>query len=166
MAGISAQAIQLFRAKGNCNAILDLGSRLLLAGVFLVASLPKVLSPAAFAMTIDAYGLVPEQVVLPAAYLLSWGELATSFGLILGRKWAVLCTLGFMLVFISVLSYGIYLGLDIDCGCFGPEDPEHKAFSGLRTALIRDVLLLIPLCFSIWYGFINKRKVNTERRVK
>jgi hypothetical protein len=56
-----------------------------------------------------------------------------------------------LLLFIGVLSYAVWLGLDIDCGCFGPEDPEHRAFAGLRMALFRDVLLSIPVLYLFWY---------------
>ena len=41
-------------------------------------------------------------------------------------------------LFMAILGYGISMGLDVDCGCFGPEDPESKAFHGLRAALYRD----------------------------
>ncbi len=56
-----------------------------------------------------------------------------------------------LLLFIGVLSYAIRLGLDIDCGCFGPEDPEHRAFAGLKLALFRDFLLFIPVLYLFWY---------------
>ena len=62
-----------------------------------------------------------------------------------------------MVVFICVLSYGIWLGLDIDCGCFGSNEPESSAFSGLREALLRDLLLLLPLLFLYARPIINKQ---------
>jgi hypothetical protein len=39
------------------------------------------------------------------------------------------------------------MGLDVDCGCFGPEDPEAEAFHGLRTALYRDLFMLAAVGF-------------------
>jgi hypothetical protein len=142
-----------YRRKLIAPSLLELVSRWLLATVFFGASIPKILSPNAFAEVIGAYGLVPEAILFPVALAICWGEFFTAVGLLLKKKWALIATLVFMLVFIGVLSYGIYLGLDIDCGCFGPEDPEHKAFSGLRLALVRDLMLMVPLLFAFWYWF-------------
>lgn len=125
-------------------------SRWFLAGVMLVAGLPKLTSPAAFAEVIGAYGLLPDSLLLPAAILLPVTELAAAALLLIGRTAGLWLTTLLMVLFIAVLGYGIHLGLDIDCGCFGPEDPEHHAFSGLRTALLRDVLYCIPIAFCLW----------------
>lgn len=133
----------------------DRVSRWLLAGVFLAASGPKIFAPAAFAEIIGAYGLLPEFLLLPAGFGISLGEVITAAALLMARREGLQGAALFLICFIGVLSYGIYLGLDIDCGCFGPEDPEHSAFGGLRFALLRDVLLLIPLCFSFWYKYLN-----------
>jgi len=54
-----------------------------------------------------------------------------------------------LLMFIAVLIYGIHLGLDIDCGCFGPEDPE-QAYKGLKVALVRDAVMMAALVFIYW----------------
>ena len=50
-----------------------------------------------------------------------------------------------MLLFMAVLGYGIWLGLDVDCGCFSPEDPEALAFHGLRQAMFRDMAIMAVL---------------------
>jgi uncharacterized membrane protein YphA (DoxX/SURF4 family) len=145
-------------------SLIDFLARWLLAMVFLVASIPKILSPGEFAEVIAAYGLVPELILFPVALALCWGELVTAIGLVLNKWWALIATLVFMVVFIAVLSYGIYLGLDIDCGCFGPEDPEHEAFSGLRGALVRDLLLMIPLLFACRFRFQENRTNNVQEK--
>lgn len=137
----------------NSSSLLDLAARWLLAAVFFGASIPKIFSPNSFAEVIGAYGLVPEVFLFPVALTICWGEFFTAIGLVLKKRWALIATLIFMLVFIVVLSYGIYLGLDIDCGCFGPDDPEHRAFSGLRFALGRDLLLMIPLLFACRFRY-------------
>jgi hypothetical protein len=43
------------------------------------------------------------------------------------------------------------LGLDIDCGCFGPEDPESRAYGGLRTALYRDLAMAAGVAYLYWW---------------
>lgn len=139
--------------------ILDLLARWGLAVVFLWAGIPKLLDPHAFAQVIGAYGLLPDPLVLPAAVLLPAAEIVIAIGLLVNRAHCLQAAAVLLVLFVGVLSYGIFLGLDIDCGCFGPEDPEHEAFAGLRLALGRDILLAIPLSFSLWY---NQKKRLTH----
>ena len=120
---------------------IDRLSRWLLAAVMILAAVPKLADPAAFAEVVGAYGLLPDFLVGPAAIFLPVIELVGAFLLIRGRISGLWITALLMVLFIAVLSYGIWLGLDIDCGCFGPEESESKAFSSLRTALVRDLLL-------------------------
>lgn len=119
--------------------------------IFVVAAVPKLLHPQEFADTISAYGLLPDMLVAPFALVIPALELVLVYGLSRKKNWGWFGSGGLLLVFIMVLGYGIHLGLDIDCGCFGPEDPEHDAFSGLRTALARDVIMLVFLVFSYLY---------------
>lgn len=139
--------------------ILDLLARWGLAVVFLWAGVPKLFAPYAFAQVIGAYGLLPDPLVLPAAVLLPAAEIVIAIGLLANRARCLQAAAALLVLFIGVLSYGIFLGLDIDCGCFGPEDPEHEAFAGLHLALGRDILLAIPLLFSLWY---NQKKRLTH----
>mgnify|MGYP001450533496 CR=1 FL=1 len=125
--------------------------RFLLAGVFLWSGLSKLLQPEVFADTVGAYGLLPEFLVAPAAFGLIGLELVAAVGLLLERRGALTLTGLMLLLFVAVLSYGIFLGLDIDCGCFGPNDPEADAFHDLRGALLRDLLMIgVILYLSVW----------------
>ena len=143
---------------------IDRLSRWLLAAVMIFAAVPKLADPAAFAEVVGAYGLLPDILVVPAAIFLPALELVGAFLLIRGRVSGLWITALLMLLFIAVLSYGIWLGLDIDCGCFGPEDSESKAFSTLRTALIRDLLLCIPLLYCFVHYYINPSTLLGEKR--
>lgn len=133
----------------------------LLALVFLAAGFPKIQSPGDFSRIIAMYGLLPDSFVFPAALLLPLLELFTAGGLLFYRRWALLLAGAQILMFIAVLTYGIHLGLDIDCGCFGPDDPEHAAVSGLRRALFRDVLFLLPVTYGWW--FFNRKTIQTGK---
>ncbi|WP_136799891.1 MauE/DoxX family redox-associated membrane protein [Desulfosediminicola ganghwensis] len=128
-------------------------SRWLLAGVMILAGVPKLANPVAFAEIIGAYGLLPDFLLLPTAIILPVMELVAAFLLVKGENAGLWITALLMIVFIAVLTYGIWLGLDIDCGCFGPEDAEHKAFSGLRVALLRDLLLCVPMTYCFWHSY-------------
>ncbi len=129
-------------------------SRWFLAGVMIFAAIPKLSDPAAFAEIVEAYGLLPDFLLLPAVIMLPALELLAAFLLLKGSMSGLWISAMLMLLFIAVLSYGIWLGLDIDCGCFAPEDGESKAFSNLRTALVRDVLLCIPILYCFGHKYI------------
>lgn len=129
---------------------LDMLCRFALAAVFFTAGVPKLLDPEQFALSINAYGMLPEFLVFPAALFLSFSEVVIAIGLLFGRSCFLWASLFLLLAFIAVLVYAISLGLDIDCGCFGPEDPEALAFSGIRTALMRDILFVILTIIPLW----------------
>lgn len=130
---------------------LDRLSRWLIAAVFLFAAIPKLLDLKAFAEIVNAYAILPGYLVFPAAIAIPVVEVVLAGGLILGRWQSTLGSLLLLLFFILLLAYSIHVGLDIDCGCFGPEDPEYSAFHGLRSALWRDLAMLVPLFYSLWY---------------
>ena len=143
---------------------IDRLSRWFLAAIMVFAAVPKLANPAAFAEVVGAYGLLPDLLLVPAAIVLPLLELVGAFLLIRGRISGLWITALLMVLFIAVLSYGIWLGLDIDCGCFGPEDSESKAFSNLKTALIRDLLLCIPILYSFVHYYIIPSTINGETR--
>jgi hypothetical protein len=116
-------------------------------------AVPKLSDPVAFSEIVGAYGLLPDFLVFPAAWALPLVELTAAFLLIKGRISGLWIATILMLLFIVVLSYGIWLGLDIDCGCFGPGDIESEAFSNLRTALVRDLLLCIPIIYCLGHKY-------------
>jgi hypothetical protein len=117
---------------------------------FLVAAVPKLFNVTDFAAVIDAYAILPDPLLLPTAVVLPVVEIVLAVGLLLNRFSSKIGIATLLLAFIAILSYAIWVGLDIDCGCFGPEDPESQAFHGLKTALIRDIVILLPLAYSVW----------------
>ncbi len=115
--------------------------------VFVVAGGAKLLEPKVFAVLIEAYGLVPEVLILPVAIGLPVLEVVAGIGLICDIRGSLLVIAGLLVLFLFILGYGIEMGLDVDCGCFGPEDPEAKAFHGLQSALYRDLVMLVGVAF-------------------
>lgn len=135
--------------------------RWLLAIVFLSAGLPKLFSLGDFTEIIAAYGLLPDAFVPPVAILLIILEVAAAVGLILNKKFGAHLAFLLLSIFIGVLIYGIVMGLDVDCGCFAFDDPEYRAFSGLKVALFRDVLLMFPLFYIYLQPYLEQR---TQRK--
>jgi hypothetical protein len=130
---------------------LDLVGRWIISLIFLVAAVPKLFDVHEFATVIDAYGILPDIFLLPTAVVLPFLEIFLAVGLLFNRFKSKIGVALVLLFFIVLLSYSIWQGLDIDCGCFGPDDPEFKAFRGLRVALVRDIVMLVPLIYSFWY---------------
>ena len=113
-----------------------------LAVFFIFSGLTKLVEPVQFAVLIDAYGILPEVLVMPAAVLLPVVEIIAGGGLIFNVRGSLTIISLLMVLFMAVLGYGIWMGLDVDCGCFGPEDPESRAFHGLRQAFYRDIVIM------------------------
>jgi uncharacterized membrane protein YphA (DoxX/SURF4 family) len=130
-------------------ATVERGIRWALASIFLYSGLVKLADPARFATVIAGFGLLPEGLVFPAALLLSALEVVAGTGIIWAVRGSLALIAGMLILFMAVLLYGIHLGLDIDCGCFGPEDPE-QAYKSLRVALARDAVMMAAVLFVYW----------------
>lgn len=142
---------------------LDRFGRWIISLVFLVAAVPKLFNVSGFAAVIDAYALLPDVLLLPTAVVLPVVEILLAFGLLFNRLNSKIGIAVVLLFFIILLSYSISQGLDIDCGCFGSEDPEFIAFKGLKVALVRDIVMLVPLVYSFWYHrYCQSTIVNRE----
>ena len=115
--------------------------------LFIYAGTTKLLEPVVFAVLIEAYGIVPEALLMPVAVALPLLEVVAGIGLLFDIRASLAVIAGSLLLFMAVLAYGIWMGLDVDCGCFGPEDPESKAFHGLRLALFRDLAMMAGVIF-------------------
>jgi uncharacterized membrane protein len=124
--------------------------RFFLCIVFFLSGVTKLFNPASFSYIMDAYGILPEAAVRPAAMLLAGAEVLAAIGLLGDIRGSLSLTGGLLCLFMAVLGYGIWMGLDVDCGCFGPHDPEGLAFQGLRLALHRDIGMLLAV-FWLFY---------------
>ena len=102
---------------------LALLARFALAAVLLVSGLHKTVAPAEdFAAVIEAYQILPGDIILPFAYLVPFAELVLAFGLIAGY-WTRLCAAGvaaMSLTFFTALASTVIRKIQLDsCGCFG-----------------------------------------------
>jgi uncharacterized membrane protein YphA (DoxX/SURF4 family) len=121
--------------------------RVLLSVIFLWSGLSKLMDPTEFAVIIDAYGLIADAWILPLATILPLLEMVFGLGLLLEIRGSLAVITGLLMLFLAILSYGIWLGLDVDCGCFGPQDPESKAYHSLRPALYRDFVMIAGVVY-------------------
>jgi putative oxidoreductase len=134
------------------NKSLTFISRLVVGFVLIVASVPKIADPAAFAKSIEAYNLFPHFIVSSSALVVPWLELILGLFLIFGillRGSSLLSSVLFF--FFSILiAVTLLRGLSIDCGCFGF---DGAALSWKR--LLEDVGLIL-LSLQIFYHTTRK----------
>ena len=113
--------------------------RLLLGGVLLYAAYTKLRDPwEVFAMSIAAYGLLPEWAVLVAARTLPWLEVALG-GLVIGGyalRYTSLAITGLLGTFLAIMLFSFARGLGIDCGCFGPGEALGPRTFGAREEMV------------------------------
>lgn len=139
----------LRRKKGH--VVAEFICRYVVVAILIAAAVPKLLNLGEFEQVIRAYEMLTVSAIPLVALFLPVAEIILAVALICRRTWSKYLTITLLLFFIAVLTTAIYQGLDIDCGCFGPEDPEHKAFQGLRVAIVRDIVMIALLVYSLWY---------------
>lgn len=136
--------------------------RLLMSGVFILAGISKLMHLDIFVMILELYVLdspipVPTSWLQPAAFFLSVLEVITGIGLLFDLPGFLSLLAGQLFFFIGILFYGIAIGLDVDCGCFIIDDPDKPIHSGLRSALIRDFLMLLTVFHLYWWRWQHKK---------
>jgi len=137
------------RAMDALRPWLSLLVRVFIGGYFVVAAVPKIIEPLAFATSIMHYGLVPSWSVNAIALILAWLELIAGIGLIMGIRTnvqALFCG-GMLVVFTLAVAYAVVLGLKIDCGCFGASGGEEVSW--LKVA--KNSAMIIG-CIYLWWS--------------
>jgi uncharacterized membrane protein YphA (DoxX/SURF4 family) len=135
--------------------------RVLLGVIFLAAAWTKMpwRQPAVlFAMTIDSYRLLPFWGVNLVARGLPWLELAIGLALLIGRGLRAVSIVASLLLlgFFSLMVRTYALGLEINCGCFGPGERLGP------LSLLRDgSLLALGLIVTIGVFLLHRRKLRS-----
>jgi putative oxidoreductase len=137
-------------------------ARLVLGGLFVYASIDKILHPDQFAEIIYNYKILPDMAVNLMAIGLPWVEAIAGLFLIFGiwtRESAGIIG-GLLLVFIIAIAFNLARGLDFDCGCFTTAAGSTK--SSAYLLLVRDLVLLIPAAQLIWFVPLRRRFVASD----
>jgi len=137
------------RAMDALRPWLSLLVRVFIGGYFVVAAVPKIIEPLAFATSIMHYGIVPSWSVNAIALILAWLELIVGIGLIMGirtKVQALFCG-GMLVAFTLAVAYAVVLGLKIDCGCFGASGGEEVSW--LKVA--KNSAMIIG-CIYLWWS--------------
>jgi putative oxidoreductase len=133
----------------NAETLMTLAGRLILGAVFAYAGAAKALNPAAFAVAIDAYRLLPHPMVAALALYLPWIEISCAVGLFTPRVRTGALSLLFVLcvVFAVAIASAWIRDLDISCGCFGAGE---TGAASLRRSLLRSVTLAFLSAVLLW----------------
>ena len=137
--------------------------RVVLGLVFVYAGAVKLIDPKAFAKVISQYDILPEFLLAPFAVGLPALELIAGIGLIFNVRGSLAVISALLVIFILVLGYGILNSLDIDCGCFSPE--ELDARNSLQQAFYRDLLMIGAAGYIYMYRRI-KEATDSHRKNK
>src|SRR5215469_207934 len=142
--------------------------RIALAAIFIFAAYAKLKPQAAvswsmgsmrvslsmFAMQVDSYQLLPPAIVSPAAHFLPPFELFVGLWLLSGiaLRYAALVTTLLLTVFFAVMVRSYFLGLEINCGCFGPGERL-----GPMTLLRDGSLLALAIAVTVGAFLLHRR---------
>jgi uncharacterized membrane protein YphA (DoxX/SURF4 family) len=124
--------------------LIGLAARLILGVVLIVAGGAKVTSPAASALAVRAYQILPYDFAGYVGYALPVLELVLGLLLVAGLFTRVSAVLGglLMLAFIIGIISAWTRGLSIDCGCFGGGGTIGASQTHYGTTVLRDVGLV------------------------
>ncbi len=130
--------------------------RLFLGGIFLWASIPKILHPLPFAVVVKDYQLLPDMLVNVFAIILPWLELLLGTFLIIGVWLPGTVTLAstLLLVFLLALTFNVARGIDVHCGCFSTEasgDPKTAWY------FVRDSFFVLVAAF-LFFNVLKEEK--------
>ncbi len=131
--------------------------RIAIGAVFVYAAWIKLREPwTLFAISIDAYHVLPQWAVLAVARSLPWLELLLGLLLISGfwRRTSTIGASALLAVFCGLMVRSYVRGETIDCGCFGP----GEAISPIT--LLRDGGLLAVAVFLAVMAWLGKRRRN------
>ncbi len=156
-------------SKNRLAPILLIVGRLALAGIFLFAAYAKLKPQAAmpwsgasirtslsmFAMQVDSYQLLPPQLVSPAAHFLPLFELFLGLWLLSGiwLRYSSLVTTLLLAAFFAMMVRTYRMGLEINCGCFGPGERL-----GPKSLLRDGSLLALALVVTIGAFLLHRKR--------
>jgi len=139
---------------------LALPARLYLAVIFLLACWHKILHPAAFALDVATYEILPLSLVNLTAIILPWVELIAGLMLLLGLRVraGALLVAGMMAVFLVAISIALARGQEMSCGCFASQGAVEDPISW--KTVVRD---LAWFALAAYVAIFDSKPIGVER---
>ena len=125
------------------NKYFQLVLRLIIGGVFVYASMDKLMNQEEFARAIYNYKFLPDVFINVFAIIMPYLELIAGIFLIFGifKKENSFIISFLLIIFLISLTQAYARGLDISCGCFSLETVSQK--SDILLRIFEDIFLLI-----------------------
>ncbi|WP_291347504.1 MauE/DoxX family redox-associated membrane protein [Desulfobacula sp.] len=139
--------------------------RLILSGVFIFASIDKILHPQAFAQAVFNYQVLPDFLINLVALILPWLELLVGASLLMNRWMPGAASIVAILmgIFVGLIFFNLARGLDISCGCFSTNSDENPM---TKLTLFRDIIFLcLAFCLLILTIYKNNFRYNTQLKL-
>jgi putative oxidoreductase len=113
--------------------------------VFIIAGIEKIAQPELYAISIEAYKLLPLFSVNIFALVVPWVELICGVFLLGGvcLRGSALMLIVLLAVFIVAIAAALMRGLQIDCGCFGAQYSSPVGMSKIAEDVGLFVLALL-----------------------
>ncbi len=132
-------------------AWIELLLRWIVGLAFILASLHKILQPAAFAQIVYSYHLFPDFSINLIAIAMPFIELITGLALVAGvyPRAAAAIVSSLLVAFVLIIAVNLLRGHEFDCGCF-PTFITRLYADSPANMLIRNAVLLalsLPLAF-------------------
>lgn len=124
-------------------AYLLLIARPVVSAAFIMAALPKIQDPVAFAVSVEGFRVVTGDLASWVALGLPWLELVIGFGLLIPqiRRGSALMISLLLIVFIGLHASAWMRGLNISCGCYGANESDQSP--NYLWLILRNVGLLV-----------------------
>lgn len=139
-------------------------ARVVVGGVFVYAAVPKIADPAAFAIAIRNYHLVPDEFARGAAAALPLLELLVGAALISGlqARGAAVLSAGMLVVFAAALTRAMLLDINVDCGCFGSAARAQIGWDSVaRNAALTGLAALVIVSPDVpWRGLFAAKPAS------
>ena len=134
--------------------------RIILAIVFIYASIDKIVHPQSFAQAVFNHQILPEILINIIAIVLPWMELILGLCLLFNvwMNGVSVLTAVLMFIFMSAITFNLLRGLDVGCGCFSSSTDESMD----SLTLIRFMIFLC-LSFSLVVLVFKKHKMSLGR---
>lgn len=139
-------------------------TRLVLGGVFIYASMDKIIHPQAFAQAVFNYQVLPGFLINLTALILPWLELILGVCLLLNRwvQGASGMVAILMSIFLGMIVFNLARGLDISCGCFSTSTEEGPMS---MFTLLRDIIFLILAYVLVVFTFYKRPAMHSDKEM-
>jgi putative oxidoreductase len=122
----------------------------ILAVVFVVAAVPKLIDPGSFANDLLNYRLLPENLVGLFALFVPALELAIAAALLWPRyqRGAALLSTVLLVGFAAAMAQARIRGIDLSCGCFGAAFESKVSWLTVARSMLLAAMSAVPLFFT------------------